>query len=164
MAAFDMDISILVKASRNALPSYTHKYEMFVVPEAVFSVRLSTLHTYDWRTICMLRCDICNVSNEWIHLQYFGVFEAGTPAKQFTGCFDTGSADAWLPLSSCQSPACTSHTTYSPNTSSTYQACTDRNTFQLCLLTQVPVLYIAGNATFPQEVLLPKHITSIALK
>ena len=55
-----------------------------------------------------------------VTLQYFGVLDVGTPGKQFTGCFDTGSADAWLPLSSCTSQACQSHNTFSPDNSSTY--------------------------------------------
>lgn len=54
-------------------------------------------------------------------LQYFGVFNVGTPFKQFTGCFDTGSSDVWLPLATCQSPSCQTHATYAPNASSTYK-------------------------------------------
>ena len=52
-------------------------------------------------------------------MQYFGVFNVGTPAKQFTGCFDTGSSDVWLPLATCQSTSCLTHDTYNPNASST---------------------------------------------
>ena len=54
-------------------------------------------------------------------MQYFGVFNVGTPGKQYTGCFDTGSSDVWLPLDTCQSSSCETHDTYSPNASSTYQ-------------------------------------------
>ena len=54
-------------------------------------------------------------------MQYFGVFDIGTPAKQFTGCFDTGSADAWLPLSACTTASCQTHSTFDANESSTYQ-------------------------------------------
>ena len=45
----------------------------------------------------------------------------GTPAKQFTGCFDTGSSDTWLPSVACFDPACTSHDRFNPARSSTFQ-------------------------------------------
>ena len=52
--------------------------------------------------------------------QYFGVFELGSPAKQFTGCFDTGSSDTWVPSTSCVNPSCLTHNRYSSDASSTF--------------------------------------------
>ncbi|EIE26466.1 acid protease [Coccomyxa subellipsoidea C-169] len=55
---------------------------------------------------------------------YFGVFQLGTPPKQFTGCFDTGSSDTWVPSTSCVNPSCMTHNRYSTTASSTFNATT----------------------------------------
>ena len=51
----------------------------------------------------------------------YGEFLLGTPAKQFTGCFDTGSSDTWLPSVMCFDPSCTSHDRFNPSDSSSYK-------------------------------------------
>ena len=54
--------------------------------------------------------------------QYFGVFKLGTPPVAFTGCFDTGSADTWVPSSQCADAACLTHTRFWSAASSTFRA------------------------------------------
>ena len=54
-------------------------------------------------------------------LQYYGTFELGSPPVKYTGCFDTGSADTWLPAGACANPSCLTHTRFEPRSSSTYQ-------------------------------------------
>ncbi|BGP41088.1 hypothetical protein JCM10449v2_005057 [Rhodotorula kratochvilovae] len=53
---------------------------------------------------------------------YTGVMSIGTPAKEFIIDFDTGSADLWVPSSSCNSAACNPHTKYDASGSSTSKA------------------------------------------
>jgi cathepsin D len=53
-------------------------------------------------------------------VQYYGPISVGTPAQDFTVLFDTGSSNLWLPLNSCRSTACKSHSLYDPSKSSTY--------------------------------------------
>ncbi|KDQ07014.1 hypothetical protein BOTBODRAFT_181072 [Botryobasidium botryosum FD-172 SS1] len=47
---------------------------------------------------------------------WFGTISVGTPAKQYTIDFDTGSSDLFIPSSSCKN--CGSHTTYNPSKTS----------------------------------------------
>ncbi|CAL5227424.1 g10385 [Coccomyxa viridis] len=58
------------------------------------------------------------------NVAYFGVFQLGNPPKQFTGCFDTGSSDTWVPSTSCVNPSCMTHNRYSTSESSTFNATT----------------------------------------
>ncbi|CAL8466769.1 g6305 [Coccomyxa elongata] len=58
------------------------------------------------------------------NVAYFGVFQLGTPPKQFTGCFDTGSSDTWVPSTSCVNPSCLTHNRYSTTASNTFNATT----------------------------------------
>jgi hypothetical protein len=52
-------------------------------------------------------------------LLWAGPVKIGTPAQDFVLDFDTGSADTWVPASSCTSNACSSHNRYDPSKSST---------------------------------------------
>lgn len=53
-------------------------------------------------------------------LQYYGQISIGTPGQTFTACFDTGSADVWVPSDSCQTSSCLAHTAFVERNSSTY--------------------------------------------
>ncbi|KAJ7183956.1 acid protease [Mycena filopes] len=51
--------------------------------------------------------------------EWTGTISVGTPKKNFVADFDTGSADTWIPSSSCNSIACSVKTKYNPASSST---------------------------------------------
>jgi len=51
--------------------------------------------------------------------QYFGKVAVGTPAKEFTVVFDTGSSVLWVPDAQCKSEACKSHKQFSLHGSTT---------------------------------------------
>ncbi|XP_009979176.1 PREDICTED: gastricsin-like [Tauraco erythrolophus] len=51
---------------------------------------------------------------------YFGEISIGTPLQNFLVLFDTGSANLWVPSTSCQTPACVNHDRFNPNLSSTF--------------------------------------------
>ncbi|KAK9863405.1 hypothetical protein WJX84_001676 [Apatococcus fuscideae] len=53
-----------------------------------------------------------------MNIAYFGVIEIGTPAQNFTVCYDTGSSDLWVPSAQCTDIACTTHDQYDPSQSS----------------------------------------------
>jgi hypothetical protein len=57
---------------------------------------------------------------DYYNNQYVGTLSVGTPPQSLTVVFDTGSADLWIPSSSCSS--CGHHTTFDSSASSTYTA------------------------------------------
>ncbi|KAL7878565.1 hypothetical protein AOLI_G00095390 [Acnodon oligacanthus] len=53
---------------------------------------------------------------------YYGVISVGTPPQSFQVLFDTGSSNLWVDSVYCSTQACTTHTQFNPQESSTYQA------------------------------------------
>lgn len=57
--------------------------------------------------------------------EYYGPISIGTPSQDFTVVYDTGSSNLWVPGSNCTdfkvSPACSNHTRYYHDKSSTWQ-------------------------------------------
>ncbi|XP_066499999.1 gastricsin-like [Hoplias malabaricus] len=53
---------------------------------------------------------------------YYGVISVGTPPQSFQVLFDTGSSNLWVDSVYCNTQACTSHTQFNPQQSSTYQS------------------------------------------
>ncbi|KAL6478870.1 hypothetical protein MHYP_G00123030 [Metynnis hypsauchen] len=53
---------------------------------------------------------------------YYGVISVGTPPQSFKVLFDTGSSNLWVDSVYCTTQACTTHTQFNPQESSTYQA------------------------------------------
>jgi hypothetical protein len=58
-----------------------------------------------------------------MHAQYFGNISIGTPPQPFTACFDTGSADLWVPSSACGTISCQDHQQYLQRASATFYVC-----------------------------------------
>ena len=52
---------------------------------------------------------------------YYGTIQLGSPSQKFNVIFDTGSSDLWVMSSGCKSPACSGHTLYYVNHSTTYE-------------------------------------------
>uniref|UniRef100_A0AAR2IJN7 Peptidase A1 domain-containing protein n=1 Tax=Pygocentrus nattereri TaxID=42514 RepID=A0AAR2IJN7_PYGNA len=53
---------------------------------------------------------------------YYGVISVGTPPQSFQVLFDTGSSNLWVDSVYCTTQACTTHTQFNPQESSTYQS------------------------------------------
>ncbi|CAL8464172.1 g3707 [Coccomyxa elongata] len=56
----------------------------------------------------------------------YGQIQLGTPGQDFTVCFDTGSADLWIPSLSCTTQSCVSHNQFNSQASTTFKATNDR--------------------------------------
>lgn len=53
--------------------------------------------------------------------EFYGTVSIGTPAKDFTVIYDTGSSNLWVPSKECVSKACKTHNTYDKSKSSTFR-------------------------------------------
>ncbi|XP_076853552.1 gastricsin-like [Brachyhypopomus gauderio] len=53
---------------------------------------------------------------------YYGVISVGTPPQSFKVLFDTGSSNLWVDSIYCNTQACTTHTQFNPQESSTYRS------------------------------------------
>ena len=49
----------------------------------------------------------------------YGAISLGDPGQDLTVCFDTGSADLWVPSIECENPSCLTHTRFDPSLSHT---------------------------------------------
>nr|BAD36915.1 pepsinogen C [Myocastor coypus] len=56
----------------------------------------------------------------YMDASYFGEISLGTPPQSFQVLFDTGSSNLWVASIYCKSLACTTHSRFNPNKSSTY--------------------------------------------
>uniref|UniRef100_A0A8C6E399 Peptidase A1 domain-containing protein n=1 Tax=Moschus moschiferus TaxID=68415 RepID=A0A8C6E399_MOSMO len=55
-----------------------------------------------------------------LDIAYVGVITIGTPPQEFRVVFDTGSANLWVPSTTCKSPACRTHNAFNPQNSLSY--------------------------------------------
>ena len=53
-------------------------------------------------------------------VQLYGQIQIGTPGQPINVCFDTGSADLWVPSMNCTTPSCLGHHRFNSQASSTY--------------------------------------------
>ena len=56
--------------------------------------------------VCFMRAD-------------YGAVSLGDPGQDLTVCFDTGSADLWVPSVECENPSCLTHTRFDSSLSHT---------------------------------------------
>ena len=52
--------------------------------------------------------------------QYYGSVSIGDPPQPFTACFDTGSADLWVPSTACATDGCADHQHFVQSRSRTF--------------------------------------------
>ncbi len=74
----------------------------------------------------------------------YGEFYLGSPPKQFTGCFDTGSSDTWVPSVACLDPSCQTHDRFNPLQSSTFKVIVDLNASRGKGTTPLPDAWVLG--------------------
>ncbi|XP_029008875.1 gastricsin-like [Betta splendens] len=60
--------------------------------------------------------------NNYADTTYYGPITVGTPPQSFQVLFDTGSSNLWVDSVYCNTQACTSHTRFNPQQSSTYSS------------------------------------------
>lgn len=53
----------------------------------------------------------------------YGSIKLGTPSQAVTVCFDTGSADLWVPSVECNNPSCLTHDRFDPALSPDHKVC-----------------------------------------
>ena len=66
-----------------------------------------------------LALQICT-SKSVLCVQLYGQIQIGTPGQPINVCFDTGSADLWVPSMNCTTPSCLGHHRFNSQASSTY--------------------------------------------
>ncbi|XP_020836058.1 gastricsin-like [Phascolarctos cinereus] len=67
--------------------------------------------------------------DNYMDVSYYGEISIGTPAQDFLVLFDTGSSNLWVNSIYCKSEACTTHSQFNPDDSSTFS--TDDQTFSI---------------------------------
>ncbi|XP_031420519.1 gastricsin-like [Clupea harengus] len=67
--------------------------------------------------------------SNYMDVSYYGAISIGTPPQSFQVLFDTGSSNLWVDSVYCNTQACTSHTQFNPQQSSTWT--TSGQTFYL---------------------------------
>ena len=55
----------------------------------------------------------------WLACADYGSIALGDPGQDLTVCFDTGSADLWVPSVECDDPSCLTHDRFDPTLSRT---------------------------------------------
>ncbi|KAG0253796.1 hypothetical protein BGZ95_006206 [Linnemannia exigua] len=98
------------------------------------------------------------VTNVGTDVEYYGPVQIGNPPQTFNLNFDTGSADIWLPSSSCKAQSCVAHSRYNAANSSTYQFATspEDGLFGLGFNT---IQSVPGVKTFMDNAIAAKAVT-----
>ncbi|CAL5226756.1 g9609 [Coccomyxa viridis] len=67
-----------------------------------------------------------NVARRASNQLLYGQIAVGTPGQPLNVCFDTGSADLWVPSVNCTTPSCVSHNRFQSQASSSYEPQADK--------------------------------------